>query len=156
LHRNDVKLKFIGDLDSLNANLKDKIHASEKLTKFNKGLKLTIAIAYGGRWDIIEATKALTRQVIEGFLQIDDINDKTFAYELQMSGIPNPDLLIRTGGEQRISNFLLWDLAYTELWFTDTLWPEFDQSTFYEALSYFAEKQRRFGHTPEQIKATEC
>ena len=73
-----------------------------------------------------------------------------------MSGIPYPDLLIRTGGEQRISNFLLWDLAYTELWFTDTLWPEFDQSTFYEALSYFAEKQRRFGHTAEQIKATEC
>ena len=156
LHRNNVKLKFVGALDSLNVGLRGKISAAEQRTKANTGLRLTIAMAYGGRWDIIEATKALTRQVTEGSLQIDDINDETFAAELQMAGVPYPDLLIRTGGEKRISNFLLWDLAYAELWFTDVLWPEFDQSVFDEALSCYASKQRRFGHTGDQVKAVGC
>ena len=156
LHISDVQLKFIGELGLLDASLRDKIFEAEQRTKANTGLRLTIALAYGGRWDIIEATKALTRQVTEGSLQISDINDEIFAAELQTAGAPCPDLLIRTGGEQRISNFLLWDLAYAELWFTDVLWPEFDQSVFDEALSYYASKQRRFGRTGEQVKAFEC
>ena len=156
LHISDVQLKFIGELGLLDASLRDKIFEAEQRTKANTGLRLTIALAYGGRWDIIEATKALTRQVTEGSLQISDINDEIFADELQTAGAPYPDLLIRTGGEQRISNFLLWDLAYAELWFTDVLWPEFDQSVFDEALSYYASKQRRFGRTGEQVKAFEC
>ena len=156
LHFNNVKLKFIGNLDLLSASLRGKIFEAEQRTEANTGLRLTIALAYGGRWDIVEATKALTRQVTEGSLQINDINDEIFAAELQMAGVPYPDLLIRTGGEQRISNFLLWDLAYAELWFTDVLWPEFDQSVFDEALSYYTSKQRRFGHTGDQVKAVGC
>jgi len=156
LHISDVQLKFIGELGLLDASVRDKIFEAEQRTKANTGLRLTIALAYGGRWDIIEATKALTRQVTEGSLQISDINDEIFVAELQTAGAPYPDLLIRTGGEQRISNFLLWDLAYAELWFTDVLWPEFDQSVFDEALSYYASKQRRFGRTGEQVKAFEC
>lgn len=156
LHFNDVKLKFIGNLDLLSASLRGKIFEAEQRTEANTGLRLTIAMAYGGRWDIVEAAKVLTRQVTEGSLQINDINDEIFAAELQMAGVPYPDLLIRTGGEQRISNFLLWGLAYAELWFTDVLWPEFDQSVFDEALSYYTSKQRRFGHTGDQVKAVGC
>jgi len=156
LHFNNVKLKFIGNLDLLSASLRGKIFEAEQRTEANTGLRLTIAIAYGGRWDIVEAIKVLTRQVTEGSLQINDINDEIFAAELQMAGVPYPDLLIRTGGEQRISNFLLWGLAYAELWFTDVLWPEFDQSVFDEALSYYTSKQRRFGHTGDQVKAVGC
>ena len=156
LHFNNVKLKFIGNLDLLSASLRGKIFEAEQRTEANTGLRLTIALAYGGRWDIVEAIKVLTRQVTEGSLQINDINDEIFAAELQMAGVPYPDLLIRTGGEQRISNFLLWGLAYAELWFTDVLWPEFDQSVFDEALSYYTSKQRRFGHTGDQVKAVGC
>jgi len=156
LHFNNVKLKFIGNLDLLSASLRGKIFEAEQRTEANTGLRLTIAMAYGGRWDIVEAAKVLTRQVTEGSLQINDINDEIFAAELQMAGVPYLDLLIRTGGEQRISNFLLWGLAYAELWFTDVLWPEFDQSVFDEALSYYTSKQRRFGHTGDQVKAVGC
>ena len=153
LHRNNVRLKFVGALDELGAGLRDKISASEQKTESNTGLRLTIAIAYGGRWDILEASKALLRQAADGSLKIDDIDDKRFAAELQLAGTPDPDLLIRTGGEQRISNFLLWNLAYAELWFTKVLWPEFDASVFDEALQYYAGKQRRFGHTGDQVEA---
>ncbi len=156
LHRNNVRLKFIGALHDLNAGLREKISHSEHKTQTNTGLNLTVAISYGGRWDIIEASKALARRVSEGSLQVDGIDDASFAGELQMSPMPDPDLLIRTGGEQRISNFLLWNLAYAELWFTDVLWPEFDEAVFDEALNFYAGKQRRFGHTGDQIEAVEC
>jgi undecaprenyl diphosphate synthase len=156
LHRNSVRLKFVGALDELNAGLKKKIAQSEQKTANNTGLRLTVAIAFGGRWDIIEASKALTRRVLDGSLQVDDIDDANFAAELQMSDMPDPDLLIRTGGEQRISNFLLWNLAYAELWFTDVLWPEFDEAVFDEALRFYAGKQRRFGHTGDQVETVGC
>ena len=156
LHRNNVKLKFVGALDELNAGLKNKIAQSEQKTANNTGLRLTVAIAFGGRWDIIEASKALTRRVMDGSLQVDDIDAAEFAAELQMSDMPDPDLLIRTGGEQRISNFMLWNLAYAELWFTDVLWPEFDESVFDEALCFYAGKQRRFGHTGDQVETVGC
>jgi undecaprenyl diphosphate synthase len=153
LHRNNVRLKFVGALHELDAKLRKKIAESEKKTAANSGLRLTVAIAYGGRWDIIEASKALARAAVEGTVCIDDINDDRFAAELQMSSAPDPDLLIRTGGEYRISNFLLWNLAYAELWFTDVLWPEFDKSAFDAALRFYAGKQRRFGHTGDQVEA---
>jgi undecaprenyl diphosphate synthase len=156
LHRNNVKLKFVGALDELSVGLKEKISHSEVKTSANTGLCLTVAIAYGGRWDIIEASKAIAGQVADGSLQIDEINDEAFASALQMSDTPDPDLLIRTGGEQRISNFLIWNLAYSELWFTDVLWPEFDAAVFDEALSFYAKKQRRFGHTGDQVEAVGC
>jgi len=156
LHRNNVRLKFVGALDELSVGLRDKISQSEATTADNTGLQLTVAIAYGGRWDIVEASKALARRVSEGSLQVDDVGDDEFAAELQLAAIPDPDLLIRTGGEQRISNFLLWNLAYAELWFTDVLWPEFDEKVFDEALGFYAGKQRRFGHTGEQIGAVGC
>jgi undecaprenyl diphosphate synthase len=153
LHRNNVRLKFVGALHELDTKLRDKISKSEQKTAGNTGLRLTVAIAYGGRWDIIEASKALARGAVEGSVQIDDIDDARFAAELQMSATPDPDLLIRTGGEQRISNFLLWNLAYAELWFTEVLWPEFDETAFDDALRFYAGKQRRFGHTGDQVEA---
>ncbi len=156
LHKNNVKLSFIGNINILNRPLREKISEAENRTKNNKGLKLTVAMAYGGRWDIIEASKSLIRQVESGELEINDLNEELFAAELQTAKTPNPDLLIRTGGEQRISNFLLWDLAYAELWFTDTLWPEFNKEIFNQALSYYASKQRRFGFTGDQVKASVC
>ena len=156
LHRNNVRLKFIGALDELNEGLKEKIARSEQKTANNTGLNLNVAMAYGGRWDIIEASKAIAGRVADGSLTIGEINDAEFASELQLANCPDPDLLIRTGGEQRISNFLLWNLAYAELWFTDVLWPEFDATVFDEALSFYAGKQRRFGHTGDQVEAVEC
>jgi undecaprenyl diphosphate synthase len=152
LHRNNVRLRFVGALDELDKKLRNKISKSEQKTAENTGLRLTVAIAYGGRWDIIEASKALARDVVDGTVEIDDIDDDRFAAKLQLSNTPDPDLLIRTGGEQRISNFLLWNLAYAELWFTDVLWPEFDVSAFDDALNFYARKQRRFGHTGDQVE----
>ena len=156
LHRNNVRLKFVGALSELHAGLKKKISQSELKTANNTGLTLTVAIAYGGRWDIIEASKSIASRVADGSLKIDAIDDAEFSSELQLANMPDPDLLIRTGGEQRISNFLLWNLAYSELWFTEVLWPEFDAAVFDQALSFYAGKQRRFGHTGDQIEAVEC
>lgn len=156
LHRNNVRLRFVGALEQLNAKLRNKISASEEKTAANSGLQLTVATAYGGRWDIVEATKAVAAKVAAGTLQIADIDADELASGLCLGGMPDPDLLIRTGGEQRISNFLLWNLAYSELWFTDVLWPEFTESTFDEALDFYSGKQRRFGHTGDQVEAIEC
>lgn len=156
LHRNNVRLNFVGALDQLESSLREKISQSEAKTADNTGLHLTVAIAYGGRWDIVEASKKLGRRVAAGSLQPDDISDDEFSAELQLHDVPDPDLLIRTGGEQRISNFLLWNLAYAELWFTDVLWPDFDQTCFDEALSFYAGKQRRFGHTGDQVEVVRC
>jgi len=130
--------------------------AAEEKTAQNTGLLLNIAVAYGGRWDIVEATKRVAKRVASGEIGVDDIDEATLASEMQLAGCPEPDLLIRTGGEQRISNFLLWDIAYAELWFTDVLWPEFDAQQFDNAIEYFAQKQRRFGHTGEQVVAAGC
>ncbi len=156
LHRNDVRLNFVGAREQLNKGLREKITEAEKKTANNNGLRLTVAIAYGGRWDIIEATKAIARRVESGSLTADAIDEAEFVKGLQLADVPDPDLLIRTGGETRISNFLLWNLAYAELWFTDVLWPEFDASEFDNALAYFASRQRRFGNTGEQVEAVGC
>ena len=156
LHRNNVRLKFVGALDELSSGLRDKIAKAEAKTASNSGLYLTVAIAYGGRWDIVQAARSLALQVADGGLDVGEIGDEEFAAQLALADVPDPDLLIRTGGEQRISNFLLWNIAYAELWFTDVLWPEFDQAAFDAALSYYAGKQRRFGHTGDQVEAIGC
>jgi len=151
LHRKNVQLSFIGSRDKLHGNLIKKIVAAEDRTRNNSGLKLMVAVAYGGRWDIINATKSLARKVVAGQLAIDEISDDDFSAQLALANVPDPDLLIRTGGEQRISNFLLWNLAYAELWFSDCLWPDFDAQHFDAALAHFASRQRRYGHTGEQV-----
>jgi len=153
LHRNNVRLRFIGAREQLKPGLLKKIAAAEEKTRRNTGLLLNVAVAYGGRWDIIVATKKLAAKVANGEIKVDEIDEVKLSAELQLADCPEPDLLIRTGGEQRISNFLLWNLAYSELWFTDVLWPEFDAQQFERALRYFAQKQRRYGQTAEQIGA---
>ncbi|MDJ0905061.1 MAG: polyprenyl diphosphate synthase [Woeseiaceae bacterium] len=153
LHRNNVRLEFIGARKQLSPGLVEKIEAAEAHTAGNTGLRLLVAVAYGGRWDIVEAARSIAARAADGTLPVDDIDAGTFAAELQLGGLPDPDLLIRTGGEQRISNFLLWNLAYAELYFCDTLWPDFGDEDFDAALAYFAQRQRRYGHTGEQIEA---
>lgn len=151
LHRNNVRLTFIGARDQLHVDLVKKISAAEEQTKDNDGLRLMIAVAYGGRWDIVNAAKSLATKVAERNLSVDELNDEVFSAELALGSAPDPDLLIRTGGEQRISNFLLWNLAYAELWFSDCLWPDFGERQFDEALAYYASRQRRYGHTGDQV-----
>ncbi len=156
LHRNNVRLEFIGDRARLSKGMVRKIEAAEAHTAGNDGLHLIVAVAYGGRWDIVEAARRVAVKVVVGDIHVKDIDEKLLTSSMQLAGVPDPDLLIRTGGEQRISNFLLWNLAYAELWFCDTLWPDFDEAEFDKALDYFARRQRRFGHTGDQMKAAEC
>ncbi len=156
LHRNNVRLTFVGAREQLDEDLREKLAAAERKTAANDGLRLNVAIAYGGRWDIIEAAKAVARRVESGSLSADDIDETEFEKGLQLANIPDPDLLIRTGGEHRISNFLLWNLAYAEFWFTEVLWPEFSAAEFDNALAYFASRQRRFGSTGEKVEAVGC
>jgi len=151
LHRNKVRLRFIGARQQLQAELVASIARAEEKTKDNDGLCLIVATAYGGRWDIVEASKSLARKTVAGEISINDIDEDKLANELSLSGIPDPDLLIRTGGERRISNFLLWNLAYAELWFCDCLWPDFREQQFDEALAYYSRRQRRYGYTGDQV-----
>jgi undecaprenyl diphosphate synthase len=154
LHRNNVRLRFIGAREQLSDSLNRKIAAAEKKTAENTGLELLVAVAYGGRWDILTAVRRLATRVAAGELDAALIDDDALASELQLAGVPDPDLLIRTGGEQRISNFLMWNLAYAELYFTPVLWPDFDAAQLDEALQFYAQRERRYGHTSEQVK--EC
>ena len=156
LHRNNVRLRFIGDRERLDPKLIEKIADAETRTRENSGLNLMVALAYGGRWDIVEASRRLAGKIASGEISPDEVDEASFAGELQLAGIPDPDLLIRTGGEHRISNFLLWNLAYAELWFCDVLWPDFREANFDDALEFFAHRQRRYGHTGDQLKAVKC
>ena len=153
LHRNNVRLEFIGARELLQPGLIDKITAAEKQTRGNTGLRLMVAVAYGGRWDIVQAVREVAGAVETGEMTAAQIDEAAIASRLQLGDLPDPDLLIRTGGEQRVSNFLLWNLAYAELWFCDTLWPDFGEKQFDAALEYFARRQRRYGHTGEQVEA---
>ncbi len=153
LHRNNVRLRFVGARAQLRPKLVRKIDAAEQQTKENSGLTLIVAVAYGGRWDIVNAARQLASKVAGEKISIEDIGDEVFAKELALSGVPDPDLLIRTGGEQRISNFLLWNLAYSELYFCDCLWPDFREREFDDALVFYGMRQRRYGHTGEQVEA---
>jgi undecaprenyl diphosphate synthase len=151
LHKNHVRIRFIGDCSAFTQGLQDGMHQAEKSTQSNTGLILNIAVSYGGRWDMLQAVKQMCMDVTTGKYRPEDINEDQFSQALALSGLPDPDLFIRTGGEQRISNFLLWNLAYTELYFTDVLWPDFDATALRAALDWYATRQRRFGRTSEQI-----
>jgi undecaprenyl diphosphate synthase len=151
LHRNQVRLRFIGDRESLGPELKKRMLDAEDLTAANSGLGLMVAVAYGGRWDITQACRSLAADAASGKIAAAEIAEEHIAARLALAGIPDPDLLIRTGGEQRISNFLLWNLAYTELYFSDALWPEFSPAHLQAALEYFAQRERRFGKTSAQV-----
>lgn len=153
LHRNQVRLRFIGDRESLGLELKQRILDAETLTAGNTGLGLMVAVAYGGRWDITQACKSLAADVEAGTLASTDISQSAIAERLALGCVPDPDLLVRTGGEQRISNFLLWNLAYTELYFSEALWPEFSAADLQSAFEHFARRERRFGQTSAQVAA---
>lgn len=153
LHRNNVRLRFIGAREQLQAGLVKKIAEAELKTAANDGLQLFIAVAYGGRWDVVNATKNIVARVQERDLMPEEIDETVLANALQLGGVPDPDLLIRTGGEQRISNFLLWNIAYAELFFSDELWPDFGTAEFDAALHHFSGRQRRYGHTGDQVGA---
>jgi len=153
LHKNGVRFRVIGAVEAFGDDLVRGIRSAEALTRDNDKLTLTIAANYGGRWDIARATAALAHKAQQGEIDPADITPETLEPFLSLYGTPEPDLFIRTGGEQRISNFLLWQLAYTELYFTPVLWPDFDRAQFEEALASFRSRQRRFGLTGEQIEA---
>jgi undecaprenyl diphosphate synthase len=151
LHANRVRVRFIGDRKLLSVRLQSRIAAAEQRTGANDGLQLQIAMSYGGRWDIVQAAQELARQCSSGSIRVADIDDSRFAAALQLAGVPDADLMIRTGGEQRISNFLLWHGAYAELYFSPVLWPEFDVAELDKALAFFGSRERRFGLTQEQL-----
>ena len=151
LHKNNVQLCIIGNRSRFSALLQKAMLGAEQLTKNNTGLCLNIAVNYGGRMDITEAARTLCHRVAKGELNPKDVTDEILQAELFLSNLPEPDLLIRTGGEKRISNFLLWQLAYGEFYFTDCHWPDFDKQELDKAIISFSSRQRRFGKISEQI-----
>ena len=155
LHANEIRVRFVGDLIRLGGGLPERIAAAEQRTAGNARMTLYVAVSYGGRWDIVEAARRLAGRAAAGTLAPATIDEATFAAEMQLHGAPDPDLFIRTGGEHRISNFLLWNLAYTELYFCDTLWPDFDDAALERALQHYARRQRRFGLTTAQAQSGE-
>ena len=151
LHEHNIRLRIIGDRSAFSRTLQERIEAAESLTATNTGLTLVIAANYGGRWDLTEAARTIANRVQAGELRPDQVSPELLQSLLSLRDLPEPDLFIRTGGEKRVSNFLLWQLAYTELYFTDTLWPDFDRQAFDGALTSFATRQRRFGRTGDQL-----
>ncbi len=152
LQSNNVRLRFIGDRKAFPETLQAHITQAEARTAFNSGLTLVIAVNYGGRWDITQAARQLAQEVKQGRLDPQDITVECVHERLCLHDLPEPDLFIRTGGEQRISNFLLWQMAYTEFYFTDRLWPDYDAKDLAAACLSFAKRQRRFGQTGEQVE----
>ncbi len=152
LHANNVRMRIVGDVSGFEPKLQQSIRDAEALTRANTGLTLVIAANYGGRWDITQAARSLARDVAAGTLAPEAVDETALQARLSLHDLPEPDLFIRTGGEQRISNFLLWQLSYTELYFTDVLWPDFDKQQFALALASFAQRQRRFGRTGKQVE----
>ncbi|QOW18884.1 di-trans,poly-cis-decaprenylcistransferase [Lysobacter ciconiae] len=151
LDRRDVRIRFIGERERFSPAIVARMQAAELQTAANDGLQLSIAASYGGRWDITQAARALAADVAAGRLRVEDIDEDALTRRLTLADLPPPDLFIRTGGEMRISNFLLWHLAYTELWFTEALWPELDAATLQGALDHYASRERRFGLTGAQL-----
>lgn len=153
LHKNNVRLKTIGDFASLPTDVQDEFLDAIELTKNNTGLTLVLALSYSGRWDLNNAMKKIAEQVKMGKLQPDMITDELISESLSTKGIPDPDLLIRTSGELRISNFLLWQLAYSEMYVTDIYWPDFRRKQLYDAIESYQNRERRFGLVSEQIES---
>jgi undecaprenyl diphosphate synthase len=154
LRRNGIRLRVVGDLSRFEPTLQEMIHAAQRDTAANRRMTLTIAANYGGRWDILQATSALMRARAAAGADLNaPVTESELAQYLAMSFAPEPDLFIRTGGEQRISNFLLWQLAYTELYFCDAYWPDFDTQALQEAIAWYGRRERRFGRTGGQLAA---
>lgn len=151
LTKNNIRLKAIGDLGSLPDSCRRELHEAMELTKENDRMTLVLALSYSGRWDITQAIKTIGEQIEKGVLRSSDIQEQTIGNYLATAGMPDPELLIRTSGEQRISNFLLWQLAYTEIYITDLLWPDFRREHLYEALLSYQSRERRFGKISEQL-----
>lgn len=150
LHENQVRLQTIGDIGHLPVACQDNLQDAIEATKDNNGLTLILALSYSGRWEILEATKAILADVKAGKMDITGLDEKTFSGYLKTKGIPDPELLIRTSGEMRVSNFLLWQIAYTELYITKTLWPDFRREDLYEAICVYQTRDRRFGKVMER------
>jgi len=151
LHDNGIRLRIIGDRSAFSSSLQERIAETERLTEHNRRMTLLIAANYGGRWDITQAARVVAEKVDRREITPAQIDESLLASHLSFAGLPEPDLFIRTGGELRISNFLLWQLAYTELYFSDVLWPDFDEKELGRALAEYARRERRFGHTSEQL-----
>ncbi len=149
---NNVRLRVIGDIDNLTAKARENLYAAIHETEQNTGLNLVLALNYSARWEITNAAKRIANDVRNKLIQPDDITEKSFSNYLSTQGMPDPDLLIRTSGELRISNFLLWQLSYSELFFTDTCWPDFKEEQFFDAILDYQKRERRYGKTSEQVK----
>lgn len=152
IHDNNIRLRSIGDQSKLPKSCREELNRGIEMTQSNKGFDLILALNYSARWEIIDAVKKIASKIDSGTLKPSDINEDKFAEELCLSDVPDPDLLIRTSGEYRISNFLLWQIAYTELYFTDRLWPDFRRDDLYKAIIDYQNRERRFGQVSEQLK----
>ncbi len=152
LHRRGVRIQFIGERKDFSEIIRKKMQQAEQLTQHNLQLNMNIAAGYGGRADITQAAKSLAQDVVSGNIGLDDIDENLLGSRMSLANLPAPDLFIRTGGDLRISNFLLWQLAYTEMWFTETLWPDLDDITLQQAIDDFASRERRFGLTSAQVR----
>lgn len=150
LCKQNIRIRIVGDRTPFNEKLLKQIDYSEQMTLQNTGLNLVIAINYSGRWDIVQATRRLAEQIQQCTIQLSDITDESFQQHLCLNDLPEPDLLIRTSGEQRISNFMLWQFAYTEIFFSQVFWPDFTDVVFEEALAFYRTRQRRFGQISDQ------
>ncbi len=153
LARHNIRLRIIGDLSRFSPELQQRIREAEERTAGNTGLALNIAANYGGRWDIVQAARSLAQRCVDGELDPADISEELFGEQVSLAELPAPDLCIRTGGEQRVSNFLIWQFAYTEFYFSDCFWPDFDKADLLAALQSFLTRERRFGRTSEQLEA---
>lgn len=153
LHENGIRLTFIGDRQQLPKILQKRMEDAEARTAANTRMALVLAVAFGGRWDITQAVQRIAGKIKSGDLDASDVDESVITRHMSLSGYQDPDLLIRTGGERRVSNFLLWNFAYTEICFTDTLWPDFDASSLEEAFEFFARRERRFGRVDDQMEA---
>jgi undecaprenyl diphosphate synthase len=152
LHKNNVRLTAIGDIDKLPIEVQEKLAETISITKNNSGLTLNLALSYSGRWEIVQAVREIARKVQNGKIRIDDINEALISDHLTTQGMPDPDLLIRTGGEYRVSNFMLWQQAYSELYICPLYWPEFRRDHLYEAIRDYQNRERRFGLVSEQVR----
>jgi len=148
---NGVRLRFVGDRSTLTPKLREGMLSAESRTAGNDSLELFVAVSYGGRWDLLQAARRLAEDAAGGRIDPAAIGEEDLASRLALSGVPDPDLFIRTGGEQRISNFLLWNLAYTELYFCDTLWPDFGPADYDLAIDWYGRRERRYGKTSQQV-----
>jgi undecaprenyl diphosphate synthase len=153
LHKNDIRVRFVGERSQLSERLQKRLARAEEQTANNSRMELVLAVAYGGRWDIVNATQQIAAEVAAGRLTADAVDEQLVASHLSLVGLESPDLLIRTGGERRISNFLLWDIAYAELYFADVLWPDFTPADLNTAIDFFQQRQRRFGRTSDQLES---